>query len=55
MTAAMDSQRKPTELALLELDAIECPYRLSDEDFYAEAGGSRRVGGFPFDDREDER
>lgn len=55
MSAAMHRHRYRAEPALLDLDAFDTPVRLSDEDLYAEAGGSRRVGGDPFDEQEEDR
>ena len=51
----MHRHHNRAEPALLDLDAFDAPFRLSDEDLYAEAGDSRRVGGNPFDEQEEDR
>ena len=43
------------EPALLDHDAWDTPFRLSSDDFYAEAGDRRQVGLRPVEDREDDR
>lgn len=40
--------------ALLDKEAWEVPFRLSEDGLYAEAGADRRMGGHPAD-RDDER
>ena len=41
--------------ALLDQEAWEVPFRLSEDGLYAEAGADRRMGGHPTEDRDDER
>ena len=41
--------------ALLDHEAWEVPFRLSEDGLYAEAGAHRRMGGHPAEGRDDER
>jgi len=41
--------------ALLDREAWEVPFRLSEDGLYAEAGADRRMGGHRAEDRDDER
>ena len=44
-----------TDPILLDPDSWEAPFRLSDDDFYAETGADRRTRCRPVDEREDDR
>lgn len=41
--------------ALLDQEAWEVPFRLSEDGLYAEAGADRRMGGHLTEGRDDER
>lgn len=47
--------RKQPEPVVLDAEAWDAPFHLSDDDLYLQAGADRRPGGSPFDDREDDR
>ena len=51
----MHQLRTPTDPLLLDIDALEAPFRLSDEDLYVEAGADFRFHGHAVDEREDDR
>lgn len=53
--SAMIRHRTPTDPLLLDIEAWEAPFRLSDEDLYAEAGADLRFLGHAVDEREDDR
>ncbi|MFN3932899.1 MAG: hypothetical protein ACK4JY_14270 [Brevundimonas sp.] len=51
----MSRYRNDPELALLDLEAWDSPWRLSEDDLHAQAGADRPHGGRPVDEREDDR
>lgn len=53
--SAMSPLRNKGAPALLDAEAWEAPFQLSDDDLYLQVGADRRAGGPPADDREDDR
>ena len=53
--SAMSRYRNDPDLVLLDLDVWDAPWRLSEDDLYAQAGADRLRSGRPVDEREDER
>lgn len=51
----MARPRTDPDLALLDPEAWEAPFSLSDEDLYAHSGADRRSDGRALDDLEDDR
>ena len=51
----MSRPRPDPELALLDLEAWDAPYRLSEEDLHAQAGADRPRCRCCPDEREDDR